>query len=248
MSETNKENPEAEACACAGFRIEIAHPACTVAILGGGKGQRLAVRLNGSSKWLLEIKGRTIRDRQLAVLHPFADEMLFAGGDCNEADMLPEGIRCVPDILPVKGPMAGLHSALVHASNDLVLVVPCDAPFLKKSVLQHLLQLALTAPQAPAVVPRQADGFWMPLLAVYRRACIPYMEALASEGTPHVFRLFERMQADGMMPVAPQVETLKAVDPELESFANINTPDDLDAMQAGNTPSMPELATRPKRW
>lgn len=218
------------------------------AVIGGGKGTRLAAHLGGASKWLLRVHGRTIRDRQLELLYSLTGELLFAGGDCARTADIPPQVRCVPDMLPVGGPLAGLHSALFHAAADTVLVLPCDAPHPVQALLRHLLCLAAQWPDAPAVVPRQADGFWMPLVAVYRRSCVPFMETLAQQGIPHVFRLFELLEKNGTPAVAPPMESLRRYDAGLNTFVNINTPDDLQALQHGNPRPVPSLAARPQRW
>ena len=62
----------------------------SAAILAGGR----ASRFDGRDKGALVVDGRTIRDRQLAVLSRVADDVLTVGGPDSD----------VPDLVPDSGP------------------------------------------------------------------------------------------------------------------------------------------------
>ncbi|GAB6175540.1 molybdenum cofactor guanylyltransferase [Desulfobaculum senezii] len=207
----------------------------SIAILAGGRGERLG----GVDKASLRLGGRTLLEHQLAVLTPLSTDILLVGA--ADADTGAAPIRAVPDLLPASGPLTGLHAALSHARFERILVVPCDAPFLHPALLKLLLN---AAPHAPAVVPRGEDGFWHPLLAVYARAILPDIEALAATGVRQVVRLFDAVPAH---PVS--FDDLRRVDPQLSSFFNINTPGDLrDAENGIRHSDGPSLAAKPRRW
>lgn len=229
----------------------------SIVVLGGGVASRLGSVLQASSKWLLPVGGRTLRDWQLEVLLPLADDILWAGGRFEDKACRHRHVRFVPDTLPVEGPLAGIHAGLCHARHDLVLVVPCDAPRLSAELLLYLVDMAREHPKAVAVVPRQDDGYWMPLLAVYRRACVPFIEGMAADNVPHVFRLFERLELAAMPVVAVDIRggafSGEAEKKALASFVNINTPEDYEVALRGEAAGefsyeLPVLVDRVKRW
>ncbi|NJB67929.1 molybdenum cofactor guanylyltransferase [Desulfobaculum xiamenense] len=209
-------------------------PPLSAAILAGGHGERLG----GADKALIAIDGESLLERQTHILRQLSDDIMIAG-HCGGP--LPPSLRRVPDMLPVAGPLAGIHSALVHARHEWVLVVPCDAPFLNPDLLRMLRDAATD--DCDAAVPRQDDGFWHPLTAVYSRACIPAIEALAAQGMRQVIRLFDHVRTR-----AVAIDALRGADPQLASFVNINTPDDMAALREGRASAPITLGTKPKRW
>src|SRR5438046_2103958 len=114
----------------------------TAAILAGGGGRRLG----GVDKALIEIGGRPIIERQLAVLRPLFDEVLVVAGD--PARYARFGARPVRDLSPGLGPLAGLEAALAAASSDAVVVVACDLPFLDAALVSLVRD---HVPGAPAI-------------------------------------------------------------------------------------------------
>jgi len=220
----------------------------SIAILGGGLATRLESVVHGKSKWLLPIEGRSIRDRQLDVLMPLSSDLLWAGGRHLDPACAHTALRFVADTLPIAGPLAGIHAALQQAKYERVLVVPCDAPTLNPALLLHLLHLANEHPHISAFVPRKPDGYWLPLLAVYTRACVPCIEQLASENIPQVWKLFERLEELAMPPMAVDLASLQVFDTALRSCANINTPADIADFNGEKSSYLPNLHERSKRW
>jgi molybdopterin-guanine dinucleotide biosynthesis protein A len=120
----------------------------SAAILAGGR----ATRLGGRDKSALVVDGRTILDRQIAVLSAIADEVLV--------------VR--EDLVPGCGPLGGVHTALTRARRDPVFVLACDMPHVTAPFVSFLVSLA---DGYDLVVPRTEDGYH-PLCAVYRRTCL----------------------------------------------------------------------------
>jgi molybdopterin-guanine dinucleotide biosynthesis protein A len=132
----------------------------SAAIIAGGQ----ATRFGGQDKSRLVIEGRPIIVRQVDVLQRVASELLVVGGAPDRfADL---ALRVVPDECPGTGPLGGVYTALLAASNDRVIVVGCDLPFLHAGLLGRLAALAGA----------ERDGAWVrgprglePLLGCYRR-------------------------------------------------------------------------------
>ncbi|HVV48507.1 MAG TPA: NTP transferase domain-containing protein, partial [Polyangia bacterium] len=83
----------------------------TAAIIAGGP----ARRLGGAVKPLLEVGGRAVADRQLAVLRPL-DARVFAVAN-DPAPWRARGVEVVADRVAGAGPLAGLGAALAAAGE-----------------------------------------------------------------------------------------------------------------------------------
>jgi molybdopterin-guanine dinucleotide biosynthesis protein A len=200
----------------------------TLAILGGGKGQRLG----GAPKGLITLGGRTILESQLQLLPSFT-EVLFVASDASPyAPMLaarPE-VRLVADLIPGKGAPGGVHAALAAARTDWVVAIACDMPFVTRKVVELLL--SERAPDAD-VVAFQAGGRLQPLLAAYRAALHPaWGRALATD--PPLRLLIGKFRAR----LLPE-DRLRRVDRELRSLEGINDPKDLARLGATLPPLPP---------
>jgi molybdopterin-guanine dinucleotide biosynthesis protein A len=84
------------------------------------------------------------------------------------------------------------------------------------------------------VLPLKSDGYFEPLCAIYSRRCLPHIEAQLDREDYKIIRFF------GQVRVSPlPLETLHQVDPELESFRNANTPEELQLLRQSARPSIP---------
>jgi len=186
------------------------------AILAGGA----ARRLGGAIKPLLVVEGRRIIDRQLDVLRPLFPRVVIVANDAAPfADL---GIPLIPDrVGPGRGPLAGIDAALgwLPPETDAVVCVAGDMPFVSPAIVRALRD----APSAPAVAPRPW-GRIEPLCARYGRALAPAVAAALATGELAVHALLARPGVAFL-----DEDELRALDPTLRSFANVNTPDDLSA-------------------
>ena len=154
--------------------------ATSAAIIAGGQ----ATRFGGQDKSRLIIDGRSIIVRQVDVLQRVASELLVVGGAPGRfADL---GLPVVPDGIPGTGPIGGVYTALDAASNDRVIVVGCDLPFLDAGLLGRLAALA----------DAERDGAWVrgprglePLLACYRRQARPAIRQAITAGLLQLHQL-----------------------------------------------------------
>lgn len=191
----------------------------TALILAGGESHRF-----GGPKAFAEFRGRPMLAWVAAALAPLADETLVAVADSDQEErvrhVLP-GATPVRDARPGRGPVEGLARGLETARGEVVLVAPCDAPFLRTS-LYELLLVRLEAHDA--VVPRIEVPD--PLRAVYRRkAALRVLEASRAR-IPSPIALVDRLDA-----VLLPAEDLRAADPDLSSFLDVNRAEDLEALE-----------------
>lgn len=184
----------------------------TTVILAGGQGRRI-----GGEKALLRLRGKPLVQWVLEAVRTQSDEVLI-NANANEAAYVAYGCRVVADVIPDRaGPLAGLQAAMMCARNEWVASVPCDTPFLPHDLIAKLADSIDGADAAVAV----AGGRRHPTIALYRKSVLSRLNAYLASG--------ER-KAGGWLAT---LDLREAVFDDADSFANINTPEELGAFERG---------------
>ena len=182
----------------------------TIAILAGGQSRRM-----GTDKAVLEIGGLSLLERAARLALAAALPVVVVGRECPNGWPLP-AVPFLPDAVPGRGPLGGLHTALgYHVRAALVLALACDLPRLTADALAWLLAQA-TAQSGPHGLAVLHDGQWEPLFSVYDPACLPLIEGLLESGRLSLHGLIE----------AGDFGRLEAPDWVAAQLANINTPEE----------------------
>jgi molybdopterin-guanine dinucleotide biosynthesis protein A len=188
----------------------------SVVIQAGGESRRM-----GQDKALLPFLGKPMISRMIARLAPIAGEMLVTTNDPEDYKFL--DLPLFPDLTPGRGALGGLYTALSAASQPLVAVVACDMPFINAGLLALQRDLLIQA-KADIAIPHLESGL-EPFHAVYRRlACLPHIEAALQADKWRVDSWFSQVKT-----VRIPTEKILEWDPELLSFLNVNTPEELQA-------------------
>lgn len=188
----------------------------TGVLLAGGKSVRM-----GRDKRLLEIGGKVLFARALDVLDSLFEEVLVSVAETAEG--LPAGpYRVVPDLLPGCATLGGLYSALHASTTDWVLAVACDMPLINPELVRRLL--ADCSEDLDYVMPQLSTGP-QPMLACYRKSCLGSLQQRLQQKDLRLHGLLEDTSLRGVL--VKEAE-LMAIDPQLRSFLNINTPADLE--------------------
>lgn len=184
----------------------------TLVVQAGGRSTRMGV-----DKAFVKVTDRPLIEDILAQTRGLGAETIVITNRPDDYRYL--GLRVYRDVLPDKGALGGLYSALWHASRPYALVIACDMPFLNRALLDHLLSLA---PHYDAVIPR-LGGEAEPFRAVYSKACLGPMRAALDAGKMRIISFL------------PDVRVRFVDDAEVErfdrdhlTFFNINTPEDLE--------------------
>ena len=186
----------------------------SAAIMAGGKSRRM-----GRDKaWLDLGDGRPIVRRAIDVLGEVADEVIVVANDERFQRL---GVRVVPDRWPDGGVLGGIATGVGAATHERVLVAGCDMPFLDAAVFRLLVE---RSDGVDVVMPKVGDDF-EGLHALYAKTCLAAMERALAAGRMRVISFFP----DVRMRVLAEDE-LRAVDPHLRSFTNVNTPEELAAV------------------
>ena len=129
------------------------------------------------------------------------------------------GLPLVSDVIPGRGALGGLYTALKVAHTPLVAVVACDLPFVNADILSLAVD-RLEQMCADAVIPRTERGL-EPLHAVYRREpCLPAVKAAIEADK---WRMISWHAAVDVQHLSPQ--EIRKHDPRGLTFKNVNTPD-----------------------
>lgn len=140
----------------------------------------------------------------------------------QELPPLHEGVGVVEDARPGRGPLEGLAAGLraIGDRAEAVYVSATDVPLLVPAGVRLMRSLL---EGVDAVVPR-VGGRMYPLTAVYRTSLLPLVERLLADERLRALDLFESTAVRWL-----SEEELRAVDPELDSLRNVNTPADYEA-------------------
>jgi molybdopterin-guanine dinucleotide biosynthesis protein A len=183
-------------------------------VLAGGLGRRMG----GMDKGLVEFRGRPMVETVIERFRPQVDELLI-NANRNAEVYASFGYRVMPDAMPdFPGPLAGLQTGLMSASHELVATVPCDSPFLPNDLIARL-RTALDVDDAQLAV-AVTQGQAQPVFCLCRRDVLLHLTAFLQQGGRKIDAWYA---------------TLKVVevnfDDEADAFANINTPQELNAVK-----------------
>lgn len=189
-------------------------------VLAGGENRRFPVL-----KGFIEIDGRAIIERDLGLLREVFTPVFISTNIPQLYFHL--GAPMIGDVLPSKGPMAGIYSSLVAAGGDDIFVVACDMPFLVKEVITLVCQRHMEASASgdiAATIPVFNDRA-QPLLGVYTVKILAGLEECIMGEKVSLKRLLEEVRTNYIAEA-----DIRAIDPEGRSFVNINTIEDYEAV------------------
>lgn len=193
--------------------------ALSAAILTGGASRRM-----GRDKASIEFGGITLLERALRTLKEVADEVVIVG---DRPSYHGYGVPVHADAYSDAGTLGGIATALRTAAHERVLVVACDMPLLSIRLLRAMTALEsdedVVVPWLPSANARQGGkGTFETLHAIYRRRCLPHIEERIARGDIRVIGFFDDVRVRSL-----DENWLRQYDPDLRSFHNANTPDDL---------------------
>ncbi len=183
----------------------------TGVLLAGGKSRRM-----GRDKAMLQLDGKALFKRSLALLQQFFSTVLIAG---DRPDLSCSEIKAVPDIYPGSA-LGGLHTGLQAAKTDWIFVAPCDMPYPDVRIVERLLA---ARNGFDAVVPRTTEGY-EPVFALYHKNCLLPMEQLLRQDQYRIYNFYQGIRIHYLDP--PQLP-----DGWERSLINLNTPAQLASIK-----------------
>ena len=187
-----------------------------VLILAGGGGRRF-----GGEKAIFEIDGKPMIQHVVERISGLSAEVVISLKSSRGLTRMFPGTKIVLDRWDKRGALTGLMSALPEIKSEYVALVTCDCPKIKPKVINSLFD---SARGHDGAIPRWPNGYIEPLQAVYRTENLK--KAVENAWGSGMMRLRDVLK---MLPYLVYISTekLKRVDPALESFLNINSPEDM---------------------
>ena len=179
----------------------------------------------GSPKATLPFGPEAMLQRVVRLLGTVVSPIVVVAARAQSLPALPHDIAVTHDEHDERGPLEGLRAGLkaLPASVDMAYVTSCDVPLLVPAFVERMIELV--GDHDIAVM--EVEGFPHPLSAVYRRDVLPHVEMLLANDRLRPVFLFDAVRTRRV-----QTAEMTAVDPQLQTLRNLNTPEDYRAALA----------------
>lgn len=164
--------------------------------MAGGNSRRM-----GRDKALLPWQGGSLLTRAVAVLDRVVEEVVVLGPTDRGYEEL--GLEVVPDVQSGKGPLAGIHSALLRGGGRSVFILACDLPHVGAELVRWIIGAdaargsgarLLNRDQSAVQVRLVADECGrQPLCALYAPDCLEAVEQALSRQRLSVLDLVDSL-------------------------------------------------------
>lgn len=186
----------------------------SIAILAGGMSRRF-----GTDKSFAELYGKYFYQICIEKASAISDDVLLISKDSSKYPFI-SGVRKLDDIISnVQTPLVGIYTATVFAKYDKVFIWSVDAPLLKSEVIKVIVEGMVEG--YDACVP-DIDGKIHPLIACYCKRVSERLKLFIDENNFKVMSFLGQIDVNYI-----DKSVFYKVDPEMISFSNINTIDDL---------------------
>lgn len=187
-------------------------------ILAGG----LSTRMGGHDKGLQLVDGRPMVRHVIERLHPQVGSVLI-NANRHLDDYAALGLPVVSDVISgYAGPLAGLHAGLSQCTTPYLLSVPCDCPYLPTDLASRLGDALISsgAQAAYAVTMNENQTEHHPVFCLIKRETLVALSDYLNTGGRKVITWLLSLD-HAQVPFDDRA-----------AFLNINTPDDLSAINS----------------
>ncbi|MFW6005958.1 MAG: molybdenum cofactor guanylyltransferase [Candidatus Bipolaricaulota bacterium] len=195
-------------------------PKLSIAILCGGKSSRL-----GKDKTRIKVDGTPLYKVIWKKLEGRANEIFLQVNPEDDYDLPTR-----TDLLPEKGPLGAIYSALTHASNEWLFISACDLPNLDPRIIDELSATLGEAEKTPdAVIPRWDNGYYEPLVALYRTSLKRDMRNALRGGTRKITNFLSKVD---MVREISVDRLISGGSISSDCFFNVNNPEDVKELNS----------------
>jgi len=195
----------------------------------------------GTPKAALEWHGSTLLGRTVQIIaRATSGPVVVVRALGQDLPELPAGTVVVDDPREGRGPVQGIAAGLAALTGraDAAFVSSTDMPFLHPAFIRRVLRV-LEDSDGPDVALPVARGYKQPLAAAYRVSLAAAAERLVKEDRLRPAFLFDEYQVETLDDAALKRDpVLAALDPDLDSLLNVNTPADYAAARARPGPEV----------
>ncbi len=177
----------------------------------------------GQNKAFIQIGGKPIIHRIHSLFQKLFKEVIIV---TNQKELF-SGLnaKIYEDLIPNRGAIIGLYTGLFYSSFQYSFCVACDMPFLNEKVIRYLIS---NIEDEDVILPKTYDGF-QPLHAIYSKNCQEAIKKILNEGKNKILDFYPLVKVKII-----EEDKFKNLDPELKSFININTPEELKILSSEN--------------
>jgi len=174
----------------------------------------------GQNKAFIQVEGVPIIRRIYDLFRELFQEVIIV---TDQKDLFSSfDSKICSDLIPGKGALGGLYTGIFFSSFQHSFCVACDMPFIKKSLVEYLIQ---NIDDADVIVPRTKDGL-QPLHAIYSKNCVDPIKRMIEEGKSKIIDIYNQVKVK----IVEERDFL-FFDPRGESFVNVNTPEELRSIR-----------------
>ena len=139
-------------------------------ILAGGKSTRM-----GSNKAFLKLGNKTVIEHIVELMKKIFSEVMIITNTPEEYNFL--SLPIYKDIYEYNGPLAGIHSGLIHSKTKQNFIISCDIPLMTKEMIEYIVEYKSEKP----IKFCEAAGYHQPLAGVYSKSVIAEVEKVISD-------------------------------------------------------------------
>ena len=189
-------------------------------VLAGGKSQRMK-----KNKILTKLGNKPLIMHVIENILGMINEVILVIGKNDElekyAAILPSSVTILKDSEEGKGPLMGILTGMQKMHSEYAMVLPCDSPFIKREVLEHIFY---KVQGVDAAIPRWPNGNIEPLHAIYKiSSTVSAAEASLRADELMILDMIKRLKKV----VYLNTNDLRKYDQDLVTFFNINRQEDL---------------------
>jgi len=183
-------------------------------VLCGGRSERM-----GRSKALLPFGAESMLQRVVQLLGEAVRPLVVVAAPGQDLPVLPLYVRIVRDRTEGCGPLEGLYRGLCACDGevDAAFVSGCDTPLLKPAFVRQMIE---QLGDFDVAVPREGHRPH-PLAGVYRTCLAATIGALLDRQQYRLQDFYREVSTHFV-----DVESLRSVDPDLDSLLNTNNLED----------------------
>jgi molybdenum cofactor guanylyltransferase len=187
----------------------------TSALIAGGKSRRF-----GSSKLLARFDGKRLLDHALRTALSISQDTIIIGN--IKDDLTSVTVPVYQDLISGCGPLCGIYTALHHAKQKYVAVLPVDMPLLSVDVYRFLYPSLMEARPVVALSHKGLE----PLVSIWPVAVLAEFESAIKNNEYRLHKLLQKVNAKEI--------DLATFMPNYEQkwFKNINYKEDLEFLKS----------------
>ena len=191
----------------------------SIIVLCGGRSRRM-----GKDKGSLILNGKPMIIHVLDTVKDIVDEIVLVLRDQDQIDKYKPilkdeypSVKIVTDETKDQGPLIGILTGLLHINSEFAQILPCDSPFISKSFVLNMFEIA-ESKKFDAVVPIWDDRHIEPLHSIYKKDTVVVIRDLIENKKRNVKSLIDSLNV--------KYVDAEEFDESTMSFRNLNTIND----------------------